>query len=84
MEKYQLTEADRDFIAKQQRASRQRRMQAFKASAVAVPIAIVCAGIPGAAVFWWLVDEKIAGVAAMPGLALAVYFFRRMHPDFSR
>ena len=84
MEPYQLSQADREFMAQQLAGSRRRKLQALKATAVAVPIAIVGAGIPGAAAFWWSLDEKFAAVAALPGLALAAYFFRKMHPDFAR
>ena len=71
-------------MARQLAASRRRKLQAFKASAISATIAAVAAGVPGLAALWYIGDSTLAAGAAAPGMMAAVYVFRRMHPDFSR
>jgi len=81
---YELSEGDRDFIARQLAASRRRKLQAFKASSVSATIAVFAAGIPGLAALWFIGNNTLAVGVAAPGMLAAVYVFRRMHPDFAR
>lgn len=82
MEKFELSEADREFIRNQQAASRRRRLQALKANAAAVPIVILVSGSLSAFIFWLVGSWALAAIAGLPGLALAWEAYRRLHPDY--
>jgi hypothetical protein len=80
----ELSEADREFLERQYAASRRRRLRVIKANAIAVPITAVLSGVPGLTAFWYFGEWEVAAAASMPGLALAIHYFRKLHPDFAR
>jgi hypothetical protein len=78
-----MSDADRASIERMHAASRARWRRRLRALAIAVPIVWVASGAPPLLLFWLLdmTDTEVLAMAALPGLALASYVYKRLGPD---